>query len=50
MANAEFKNIVSRYFQGQLNGNEYELLTEYLQESGNRQYFEQAKQTWSLNP
>ncbi|MDP2115299.1 MAG: hypothetical protein Q8K69_14715, partial [Bacteroidota bacterium] len=50
MHTSEFQNIIQRYFRGQLSDNEYELLTDYLQDSNNRQYFEQAKQEWDQNP
>ncbi len=50
MGNSQFHNIISRYFRGQLSDNEYELLANYLQDSTNRQYFEQAKQEWNLDP
>ncbi len=49
MHNTEIQNIIKRYFRGQLSDNEYELLTDYLQDSNNRQYFEQAKQEWTHN-
>jgi ferric-dicitrate binding protein FerR (iron transport regulator) len=50
MHTTEFQNIIKRYFRGQLSDDEYELLTDYLQDSNNRQYFEQAKQEWTQNP
>jgi transmembrane sensor len=50
MHTTEFQNIIKRYFRGQLSDDEYELLTEYLQDSNNCQYFEQAKQEWDKNP
>lgn len=50
MHHTEFQNIIKRYFRGQLSDDEYELLTDCLQDSNNRQYFEQAKQEWDKNP
>lgn len=50
MHTTEFQNIIKRYFQGQLSDYEYELLTDHLQDSNNRQYFEQVKQEWTQNP
>lgn len=50
MHTSEFQNIIQRYFRGQLSDDEYELLTDYLLDSNNRQYFEQAKQEWNQNP
>ncbi|MDO8929743.1 MAG: FecR domain-containing protein [Bacteroidota bacterium] len=50
MHTSEFQNIIQRYFRGQLSDDEYELLTDYLQDSNNRQYFEQEKQEWDKNP
>jgi transmembrane sensor len=50
MINTEIQNIIYRYFRGQLSDDEYELLTETLQEPINREYFEQAKQEWNLHP
>jgi ferric-dicitrate binding protein FerR (iron transport regulator) len=45
-----FQEIIYRYFRGQLTDNEYEVLTDYLQDSKNREYFEKVKQEWSLHP
>lgn len=50
MENQEIHNILSRYFRGQLADSEYELLTEYLQNHTNREYFEKAKLEWESNP
>ena len=50
MDNPNFKEIVSRYFRGQLVDSEYELLTEGLQDKLNREYFEKAKKEWENNP
>ncbi|MDP2891058.1 MAG: DUF4974 domain-containing protein [Bacteroidota bacterium] len=50
MYTTEFQDIIKRYFRGQLSDDEYELLTDYLQDSNNRQYFEKAKQEWTQNP
>jgi transmembrane sensor len=50
MDNQEFKDIVSRYFRGQLIDREYELLTDSLQNITNRDYFETAKQDWEQHP
>lgn len=50
MNNQEFQKLLSRYFRGQLADNEYELLTDYLQDQDNREYFEQAKQEWIQHP
>ncbi len=50
MSKQEFQNIIFRYFRGQLTENEYEQLTDYLQESENRKIFEKTKTEWTLNP
>ncbi len=50
MDHLEFRYIVDRYFKGQLSDNEYELLTQYLQDQPNREYFENAKLEWEANP
>jgi len=50
MENQEFQNIISRYFRGQLTDSEYELLTDFLQDKTNQEYFEKAKQEWESNP
>ena len=50
MDNKKFKEIISRYFRGQLVDNEYEQLTEGLQDKLNREYFEKAKREWENNP
>jgi transmembrane sensor len=50
MNNPDYKKIIDRYFKGQLSESEYELLTDYLNNKANREYFEQVKQEWNLNP
>lgn len=50
MENQEFQNIIHRYFRGQLADNEYEKLTNYLQNDKNRKYFEEAKLEWENHP
>jgi ferric-dicitrate binding protein FerR (iron transport regulator) len=50
MENNEFRDIISRYFRGQLADSEYELLTDYLQNELHRDYFEKAKQEWENQP
>lgn len=50
MENQEFQNIISRYFRGQLTDSEYELLTDFIQDQTNREYFEKAKNEWESNP
>ncbi len=50
MNQQEYQNMIARYFRGQINESEYELLTDYLQVAANREYFEQAKQEWNQNP
>ena len=50
MDNQELKEIISRYFRGQLFDSEYELLTEELQDKPNREYFEAAKLEWENHP
>jgi transmembrane sensor len=50
MNQQEYQNMIYRYFRGQLTESEYELLTDYLQQTTNQEYFEQAKQEWNLNP
>ena len=43
MDNQKFKEIIYRYFRGQLVDSEYELLTDSLQDKTNREYFEKQK-------
>lgn len=50
MENQEFKSIVYRYFRGQLDDREYELLTSYLQDADNRKYFGVARNEWEKQP
>ncbi len=50
METPEFRDIISRYFRGQLADQEYELLTDYLQDEQNRDYFEIAKLEWEQQP
>jgi ferric-dicitrate binding protein FerR (iron transport regulator) len=50
MDNQEYKDVVSRYFRGQLIDREYELLTDFLQDRANREYFETAKKDWEQHP
>jgi len=45
-----FQGIIYRYFRGQLTDGEYEVLTDYLQDSTNRECFEKVKQDWNLHP
>ena len=46
----DYQDIIYRYFRGQLTDGEYEVLTDYLQDSANREYFEKAKQDWGQSP
>ena len=50
MENHDFRSIVYRYFRGQLDDAEYELLTESLQLPGNREYFDLARKEWENQP
>ena len=50
MDNQKFKDIISRYFRGQLIDSEYELLTNYLKDKSNYNFFEKAKHDWDENP
>lgn len=50
MENQEFRDMVYRYFRGQLNDAEYELLTNNLQTKGNRDYFDLARKEWEKQP
>jgi ferric-dicitrate binding protein FerR (iron transport regulator) len=50
MENKNFTEIISRYFRGQLVDSEYELLTAFLQQKENSEYFETAKEEWEDNP
>lgn len=50
MENHDFRSIVYRYFRGQLDDTEYELLTESLQLLGNREYFDLARKEWENQP
>jgi len=49
MNKEDYKELINRYFRGQLHENEYELLTDYLRDPNNREYFEQAKKEWNFN-
>lgn len=50
MDNSKFHQIINRYFRGQLSDSEYELLTIYLQNPNNHEYFEEAKRNWESSP
>jgi len=50
MDNLELKEIISRYFRGQLVDSEYELLSDSLQDKKNHEYFEKAKREWEKQP
>jgi len=50
MDNLELKEIISRYFRGQLVDSEYELLSDSLQDKKNHEYFEKAKREWEEQP
>ncbi len=50
MDDQELKEIISRYFRGQLIDSEYELLTNSLQDKTKREYFEKAKIAWENQP
>lgn len=50
MNKLEFKELVDRYFRGQLKGNEYNELVESLQEQENKAYFDTIKLQWENNP
>jgi len=50
MINQELKEIISRYFRGQLVDSEYEMLTDSLQDKTIREYFEEAKRDWEDQP
>lgn len=50
MGNHQFQDITYRYFRGQLSDDEYELLTMYLQNTDNREYFEKTKVAWENQP
>ena len=42
MIETESQKLIYRYFRGQLSDDEYELLTDLLQEADNREYFDQV--------
>lgn len=50
MENQEFRDMVYRYFRGQLNDAEYELLTNSLHTTENRAYFDLARKEWEKQP
>lgn len=50
MENHDFRSIVNRYFRGQLDDTEYELLVESLQLPVNREYFDLARKEWENHP
>ena len=50
MINQELKEMISRYFRGQLVDSEYKLLTDSLQDISIREYFEEAKCDWEEQP
>ena len=50
MDNQQIKDIISRYFRGQLVNNEYELLAESLQDKIVSEYFETIKREWEQHP
>lgn len=47
MSNPHYEEIINRYFRGKLKDGEYEILTDYLQESSNRKTFEEARLKWN---
>jgi len=50
MDNQKLKEIIYRYFRGQLIEDEYELLTRSLHDKASLQYFEKAKLEWDQHP
>ncbi len=50
MENQDFRSMVHRYFRGQLDDSEYELLTDNLQLPENREYFDLARKEWENQP
>jgi transmembrane sensor len=50
MKNQELENLINRYFRGQLDDDEYRLLTEFLYDKDNLELFDKAKQQWEQNP
>lgn len=50
MDNQEIKEIISRYFRGQLIDSEYDLLTDFLHDKTTREYFEKVKLEWEDKP
>jgi len=50
MDNQKFKELVSRYFRGQLVDSEYELLTDSLQDAAMHDYFKMTKHEWEDQP
>ncbi len=50
MENNEFQELVTRYFRGQLNENEHDVLLENLQDKKSHDLFEQEKLRWENNP
>jgi len=50
MSNQKYKEMLSRYFRGQLANSEYELLLKSLHYKTNRESFENAKIEWENEP
>ena len=50
MDHQQFQDITYRYFRGQLSDDEYDFLTEHLQNPDNREYFEKTKLAWENQP
>jgi len=50
MENQEYKQMIDRYFRGQLADEEYNELTEYLQDSEHLKLFDEQKRQWEENP
>jgi len=50
MEKLAFQELVTRYFRGRLNENEYDILIENLQNQEFREYFEHSKVQWENNP
>lgn len=50
MEKQDFQSMVYRYFRGQLDDREYELLIDALQDKANHEYFEDAKSKWESSP
>lgn len=50
MENQKFTELINLYFEGKLDDEGHVMLTEFLRDEKNRDYFDMAKQRWAMHP